>query len=75
MEESCGDCLRGMGACYGCGKIGYKIFECPSVAKKWREGHLQGQTAQRGKCNKVLKLIKEVVPITTSSMLYMLDKR
>ncbi|XP_055814139.1 uncharacterized protein LOC129883522 [Solanum dulcamara] len=38
-----GKCLFGSGACFGCGKIGYKISECPN---KGREGHHQGQTTQ-----------------------------
>lgn len=44
-----GNCRRGTSACYECGKTRNKIYKCPSVANKGREGSSQGKAAQRGK--------------------------
>lgn len=43
-----GDCLRGTSACYGYGKMMHKVFECPNVANKGKEGRLRGQVSQKG---------------------------
>ncbi|XP_055814576.1 uncharacterized protein LOC129884277 [Solanum dulcamara] len=40
-----GKCLFGMGTCFGYGKMGHKISECPN---KEREGRPQGQATQGG---------------------------
>ncbi|XP_055835162.1 uncharacterized protein LOC129903640 [Solanum dulcamara] len=43
-----GKCLLGMGACYGCGKMGHKQFDFPYVSNKGVEGCPQGDQVQKG---------------------------
>ena len=33
-----GECLLGVGSCYGCGKEGHKVRNCPMIASRGREG-------------------------------------
>uniref|UniRef100_M1BQ68 Gag-pol polyprotein n=1 Tax=Solanum tuberosum TaxID=4113 RepID=M1BQ68_SOLTU len=34
-----GKCLAGMGVCYGCGKSGHQLKDCPTHTAKGREGN------------------------------------
>ncbi|KAH0658259.1 hypothetical protein KY289_027007 [Solanum tuberosum] len=38
-------CLAGMGVCYGCGKSGHQLKDCPTRTENWREDK---QTPQSG---------------------------
>ncbi|WMV30450.1 hypothetical protein MTR67_023835 [Solanum verrucosum] len=54
-----GKCLYNMDGCFGCGKIGHKIRDCPSLTTKGREGKqapLGGSGSRAAKQNRLYTL-------------------
>ena len=42
-----GECLKGTGSCFGCGKKGHKVRDCPTIASIGKEGNKVAQMFQR----------------------------